>query len=431
MVFELTKKHIADGHLDESDFASALGRDVTVFFHSEFPHYDQLVHEHTLPQLFLQERARAMHAAFKSAGKNLVRDYTLKELDDLTQTLHSKILCDKSRLPRGLLPDPRHGFHHFERIKQKGFVVAHTASSDLFFKGIEKDTTYVLPGLLDEPINIEYYNFVSTAYLLLNRGIESRHYWAKHTGIKPEALQHYPDDHAHILSEELHERRHLQQISLEPFKYDECEDDEPGFFERFIQPTAIGYYLELDADMAVKASLSEAGIGHETLTAQKHSRYLHLLTGSSLYWFAPAQEALERKEDPKNFSAVYAAVMEIRIRLMLHRNGIDNKLYTSTDLQDEITGAGNLLREKYWAQRTHLLDKQYVQYMRERPENKIAFLTSLRQLHDDGVFGNPFTREIVSKIIDAANYFNPDLLLADYLPSRRSLEKHYGGPVYS
>jgi hypothetical protein len=270
----------------------------------------------------------------------------------------------------------------------------------------------VFPGLLNEDIPIEECWRKNACIVLTPGNSTPKQHWAIRTSIPESLMEHAPEDNTCFLLADSHELRHLQQIQFESKEH------------RFITT----YYRELDADLAARSTLQQAAIGQETNKASLHSRYLEMLVSDdSAYWFAATLEAIEAKREAKDYFSTHRAVMEIRLRLAMQYEGEDLKDISSQQLQNAIgvwnNHPGIKISDGLQPDKIDKLDNKYSQWKNSLlSKNPASLYTGLRQLVERGVFTDPFSQQIAVKILEAASYFNPDLIYADHEPNRNRMK---------
>ena len=414
MLYKLTDQNIASGHLTDKDLSSGLGYHVTTFPLESFPYSEKLLRDELLTREEIEIRSDAIYYALEERGLvNHGNNSSFFTYEDAAAVACNSFSTVRSSNVKLNFSGPPVWGRHFALISANGFIDAHN-HEEIWIHNNDDDlgTTIenVFPGILDEEIPVTRCTFQKAAFMLLDREISSRNYWARFLRLAPELLEVFPADNSHLLREALHEKRHLHQIGIKSSSH------------------AANYYAELDADMAAIASLQIVGIGKDTITCTKHARYMDMLFAPPLYWFAPAMEDLHHGRYPENFFRTHSAVTEIRVRLgaslseqpladlssqaLQYAIGVCNQEisngFLSTPISVAIHDMHNVFLHRTWD---------------VAGKNPAPIFTELRKLLEQNVFTDPFAERIAGSIVAAARHFNPDLITADSGPSRQRLQE--------
>jgi hypothetical protein len=381
--FILTDSHIRNGFTG-NDFSSYAGIPVEGINILDLPHWDKLLVNAYLRKSEAVERTQALEGKLSD---NIKRSSEF-QIDYFSS-------CNQ----------PASYLEH-EEIEPVGS----TYFNDMLEHGVDATVNAVpgrvfYPGVLSENIVIEKMYEPSAAFVLFyGPTIEAKDYWSLWSGIPKDRLIHFPDDGAHHVIDGLHEMRHLVQMAALP-----CTD-------------IIQYYCELDSDLFGRSILRQARVGQETLTGYAHVRYLDLLDAEPSHFIAPALEALENGQHPPDFYNVQRAVIEIRLRLMME---VSNTSY-ATD-SDHLKNAIVAFQEN--AEKTTLsVDRNIGKLSRgfmawhnahlyEAPD---VVFSLLRRLVEKEVLSDKISKSIAAKMLEAVNYFNPDLASRDS-PQKRMI----------
>jgi hypothetical protein len=231
--------------------------------------------------------------------------------------------------------------------------------------------------------------------------------------VKKFQLKQFSGDNHHNLIDAGHEAGHLRQM----------------LFSR--DSTVQSFYWELDADMHSYTLPRKVKIGEDSIKAKIHARNMHMLMAAPICWYAASLEALEAGQKPRDFFDTYAAVMEIRLRLAMHKNGSFFQQVSSANLQDSICMWRNHPSHYYGAGslQPDFLESQYESFCAEvnavRGKNPASIYTGLRQLVEQKVFTDPFAEKLAVRILEAVSYFNADLIYDDRDANHRRIEVQY------
>jgi hypothetical protein len=441
----LTEENILKGRLSKEDFARAIGYKVSAFKLSEFPHYPELQKTGLLPPDKIRERGDAIYDALKKA-KSIQPHGPFDAIDCQRVADNDTPFC-WSEGHTVFLPYESF-FRHFELIRSKGFEAAHEPDSAVWLSNsfpAKITTPTVFPGLLNEKIPLCKGFQKYAAFILVHRDCTSRQFLAEIAGVPESLLAHVPEDGAHCLFSDIHEQRHPQQIHIKlanvaipdyllayiPEDSAHCLFSDLRPQQTHLESANVTipespyawipeFYSELDADMTARAELRQAGIGEETSEACLNTRYLEMLSSPDpFYWFASTLESLEARQKPKDCFTTFCAVEEIRLRLILNHNGKDSTSIFSEELQTALgawkwDSKSKNPDKRELDENLALLDRQYGDLANSLfGKNPAPLCTGLRQLVEGNVFTDPFAKNISSRILDAATYFNPDLIHAD------------------
>lgn len=414
MTFKLTQKHIQNGFLTDEDFSEGLGFKVKVLSFTDFPHSEELQKFGVLPPEKLHERANGIYKVIQNAVLNseswdfgIALDLAERE----TSCAHTK--------PKDIELKSHPRFQHYDLITKNGYIDAHAPTSPIWSANNStingNMNEYVFPGVLEEDVKIDAGFFACAAIVLLERDTTALTHWAHMIHIPVNLLDGFSSDNKHILNVALHEKRHLHQIGPK----------NPG--------PIFNYYRELDADLYARSHLSIAGVGSKTMTADIYGRYIAMFYSPPNYWFATALEDIEARERPKDFFTIHRAVMEVKLRTMMGLRGEDSKHIPSKEMQAAIKHwnetCGDEAKQNVTDKKIDSLDKKLIGYVRSiMGKNPAPLYTALRKQVERGVFDDPFTHRIATRILDAAHYFNPDFLMADFEPSRRRISERLNAP---
>ncbi|QQR68492.1 MAG: hypothetical protein IPI58_06480 [Alphaproteobacteria bacterium] len=420
MLYELTAQNIRDGKLSEEEFSSGLRYRVPIFDLRSFPHSEELLKAGKLSPEQIKVRAGAIYKAMRERG--LIHNGSnfsiqssrvfVYEDAEIVANRSASVLQNRHVETNFLDANGPPLARHYWLIKHHGFTDAHNQEYmwiDIGDDDIGRAGKNVFPGVWNEKIPVTSYRLKVAAFALLDRDTSPKNYWANLSRMAPELLEEFPTDNTCFLVGQLHEKRHLHQIGIE-------------------SPSVIaGYYAEMDADMAAIASLQKAGIGEEAVLAKQHSRYMGMLFTLPQYWFAPAMQDLWAKKEPENFYKALGAVYEVKVRLGESLLGQAPRSLNSEGLQHDIkiwdqeSNQGRPLSEQ-----SALIHSFFCQACDSvssvRGKNPAPIFSAVHKLLDQGVFTDPFTQRVAQGIVDAARYFNPDLIKADNAPSRARLE---------
>ncbi|MDD3370367.1 MAG: hypothetical protein PHE27_00930 [Alphaproteobacteria bacterium] len=268
----------------------------------------------------------------------------------------------------------------------------------------------LFPGLLYETVPNGVVLKKTGGIVFINRSITPQESFSRETLIPEALLDNVSGEKTLWLMFDLQEMRYMQQVS-----YYTGEED----------MLRLGFYSGLDADMFARAALKKANIGEKTREAFMHARYIELFgLKDSQYWFAPSLDAMENGKDPSDYDKTVNAVRELRMRTAMKHIGIDEKKYTSETLQYLLDMSSmNLPKDEYSSFVSSMLKAFDIITIEHIGESPAPIYTTLRQIVEGGSITDPFAQSIAEKILDAANFFNPDLTHADAQASRERMEK--------
>lgn len=144
-------------------------------------------------------------------------------------------------------------------------------------------------------------------------------------------------------------------------------------------------------------------------------------------------EALENRHKPEDYFKTYQAVCEIRLRIIMQDMGKAHKQLTSNQMQNSVNQYNNRdhhsdLTGLQLDETTKLLKRYDALSNSLMGKSPARLSTQLRRVIETTAFTDPFAEKLAMRILSAVHYFNPDLILADYEPSRRRLDDCMGKP---
>ncbi|MEJ0062045.1 MAG: hypothetical protein WDO70_02275 [Alphaproteobacteria bacterium] len=248
--------------------------------------------------------------------------------------------------------------------------------------------------------------------------------WANFIGVSADRISFFPNEGFHELTAQLHEMRHLRQM----------HEPRPSIQRKVQYNGSDGYYVELDAELYALLSLKEADVGHETIKANINARYLQTFFTKTDYWFAPALENLLSGKQPPNPLQIYDAVSEIHCRLAMQDKDMDQREFSSRQIQNAIALCENRAKDENCGGLTaSIMDGLLLHYDQNIKdafrENSAKFdpgmmekiLPNLRKLHEDGVLADPLSSQIAGRILEAGEYFSAGI---SYRPKPGPLQHH-------
>ena len=379
--FKLEKRHLENG-LTEEDFSQYAGYPVTCLYLDDFPHWDKIRANTPLSSEEMRERVEAIVNALPK-GNSSQDVYTTAENAAKAQGhwIITDTICQKIKLQKTYN-------HHFRTIQEQGVdtvidspALHYRSSPDAWM------SNYIVPAVLNEPIQATEFSkgYIATACLVRQEKDTAQTRWATSLKLPTNCSSHFPTDNLDTLLSDLHEMRHTPQVLLHPLN------------------VTINYYKELDADLFARSVLRQAGIGHETLQANMHERYLQILTMLQRYSFAPTLEALEAGQTPPTFQEVHEASMYMQYRLIQALSPSLAKVSSYKAAQYAQKCWENRAQDTNWINDSNFLTEQMSWVWTTLPPQTI--FTCLHTLTEENAFTHPLTAHIASRIIAAAKYF--------------------------
>lgn len=393
---QLTRKHLGRG-LSDREIADYAGFTVTSCSLSGLPHWEALAAGEKLSIAQIEARAKALCKRVRGSGLKTPsgRPYNpedlLEEAEQISPSVLYNVRCKRVFLEQDVLTA------HFRQIATGSFQ----ALDHGLARYDERDDSgrfVVFPAAMTENLDVCGIFIIERAFFLRDpQKDRAVRFWARAAGVPVEQIQNYPDDGCHILINELHEAGHLRQIKAQTSGLPAQED-------------VVAYYAELDADLFAERSLQQAGIGRDSILANRAARYLDLLYSDKDHWIAPALEAFGEGKNPPDCYQVWRAVGEIRTRLI--------RSATKDPLQNESSA---LIQEKIGAFERHpgfendrfddlsSIPAEAETYKNWRggavlpdPERVYGLLSELVQ---QGVFQEPLAAQSAARIVEAAARF--------------------------
>ncbi|MDD3370368.1 MAG: hypothetical protein PHE27_00935 [Alphaproteobacteria bacterium] len=434
MIFKLSEKQAERGYLNATDLSNAALMPIRAIDLSMMPHYDSLKNGWSFTADKLKERSAAYLSVFKQIGVtsgNAKRDanFSIDAAKKIVPYFYESLVPLKDKDGQLAKLSQFNCFNHFETILERGFSDANDLRSPLWIGCYSTCGPRILliPGTMYEKSPDAVLYKKQACVVLVNHKITPQQAFSRDTCIPEELMPEFPDEKAHMLYVDLHELRHMQQVTYAPI--------EAG-------STILCYYSELDADMFARAVLRDAGIGEKTCEAYLHIRYIDLLIQDDpQYWFAPALEAIEKGMDPFDFHTTSSAVQEVRFRVFLEHWNLAHDTLPSNYLQhllsmDRKNASENDINVLEAVEGTLDFYSSYSDSI--RGENPAPIYTALRRVVEGTSITDPFIKHLAKRILCAVDYFNPDLSNADNPPSRERIENRMAqrnrnksvGPVF-
>jgi hypothetical protein len=397
--FALTERHIETKELSSKDLSVFAGMPVVKFSFSQFSGWETLKREGHLSPAAVSVRAKEIEqtlCAKESPFADVLAPESYfspsKKLFDYSQIYEAA----QSQFPIVESSDYLHEcdrdpFEHFRKVIEYGVDAVVNPSAG-------GGSRFVFPGAFSEKqADVENVFRANAAFMLLydSENKVTEDFWSSWTGIPRYQLDHSPNDGWHIVADGLHELRHVVQ--------------------EYSGGTMLNRGREMDADLFCRAVLRQHNVGEQTRTGWMHARYIDLLSSRENYWIAPTLEALETsaletRQAAPDFDGVSCAVTEIRLRLAMEKNGascrrsgVDFERVQATPAFSETMSLSDMgmLKKQY--------DEEIVSSYRRgnMPADLFSLLFKVIAKRD---FSCELTAKIADRILEAANYFAPNLV---------------------
>lgn len=452
----LTEWNFETGRLTNRQMTEYAGFPVVVARLSELPHWNVILQSVGMPDkdrderfaVALRERSEAIYDLLDQAGltKRHGGSFTPEDAGDFARARYPVVRSTAwgYAVPAGLED-------HFQKIQALGVERAVDQTTSRFWgPNPGREMPFVMPGVLSEQVpvrskleQITAFKKCAAVMLVNGDGDTLKEVWAMELGLPAGQALRMPDPKIHHLICELHERRHLLQVNFNPSSRTADANTDQGVFNEYI----VKYYEEADADMAAHSQLRQTTVGpkdkiDEALSMDRKKRYMGMLFNHPKYWMAPFLDAVEKGEKPPDFYSVHQSVMEIRLRLLAEADRLEiaraGLVPSSPVLGEEINRAvagwrrypgassydpvdpkqiaGTSLTSSHMVEPKGEttwkgLDNLYLAWrddqFYEKPE---VFYTLLQKSLQKGDFdSNLLTKKIATKIVEAADFFNPSL----------------------
>lgn len=368
--FTIETRHLESG-LTAEDFSAIAGAPAQVVSLSALPHWDKVEQSAVLSAAEIKERTAAVQKIFSTSGQTPVACFDFDPFDISGQRTIEQIIAT-SATSSVYLP-----------YRQIGAFSSMACQLEKLKDGTDKRKTFtddqtkrrfVYPYSFRPRCEIAEMSVPNAPLFFLSPFCLSKQVtWSHLTGLPEELIHNYPKDNFVDIMSQLHEAAHSIQLTV---------------------PTrggSVGFDKECDADLFALRSVSQSRGGQEASKAWVHARYLHILSCSRTYWFAPHLDAGVSHVEPPSHNKIREAGEEVRRQFLIAHSGIVKRtlLKALPDLATDLYDG--------WKKENHI----------RKPTTSFPVL---RKITEAGVFKkNPLAQDMACKILGAAEYFSPGL----------------------
>lgn len=364
-------------------FSAYAGYPVQTYYLSDFPHWDKLARRETLSEQELQERSDAL---LKTLERNRYEGALKNEVKKVASWNNASVSSVASSVPvhRPLI----YALNKTQRPSDNSLLLSSIVKPGQSSKAYGKNVVLSLGN--DLPVSARVCFRYQAFVLLYKQGDDPKIRWNTWVGVPKDRLFHGTDNQDVHFLDAFHEMRHTRQAAL----------SKTTFLSNFL--------IELDADRFALAAHALCRLPKETRTSYRHGRYMNCLTSPSQYWFAPTLDAVDSRMHPPSAQDVFSSVLDMRLAIIDSIKGEipwhNTREAVAAAMGFPGVGHVGLLRRYDVAEK----DKEFNAW-KDRTQKPEIMYTVLRELVEKRAFDHPLTQQIASKVVAAAEYFNPDL----------------------